>query len=99
MHLTGGCLYTHTPCSKTGRVPDILCIPRQGRIHLTGISQGGVACLLPPSVSPRRYEDVFDASQYMGLMVTLFVILFASHLMACSWYLIGIGESVGSDGE
>jgi hypothetical protein len=29
-----------------------------------------------------KYEDAFDASQYMGLMLTLFIILFMAHIMA-----------------
>ena len=29
-----------------------------------------------------KYEDAFDASQYMGLLLTLFIILFMAHIMA-----------------
>ena len=46
-----------------------------------------------------KYEDLFDANQYLGLMFTIFVILFAAHLMACSWYAIGLGETIGLGGE
>ena len=46
----------------------------------------------------KKYEDMFDANQYMGLLLTLFIIVFLAHLMACSWYSIGKGQSVGVGG-
>ena len=45
-----------------------------------------------------KYEDLFDANQYMGLALTLFVICFSAHLMACAWYSIGKGQTIDGDG-
>ena len=44
-----------------------------------------------------KYEDAFDANQYMGLIVTLFVILFASHMLACGWYIVGTSEQLAEE--
>ena len=46
-----------------------------------------------------KYEDVFDANMYLGMFATLFAIAFAAHLMACAWYVVGLGEEVHADGE
>ena len=45
-----------------------------------------------------KYEDQFDANQYLGLIFTLFIILFMAHMMACFWYLIGTGEQIDLQG-
>ena len=46
-----------------------------------------------------KYEDAFDANQYLGLFFTLCIIIFMAHLLACTWYMVGLGEQPGPDGE
>ena len=36
-----------------------------------------------------KYEDLMLVQQYQGVAVLTFAILFASHFLACFWYLIG----------
>ena len=36
-----------------------------------------------------KYQDSFDLAPVMSLVFTLFSILFAAHLMACVWWMIG----------
>lgn len=45
-----------------------------------------------------KYEDQFDANQYLGLAFTLFSIVFMAHMMACFWYMIGKGEQIDGAG-
>lgn len=46
-----------------------------------------------------KYEDAFDANQYLGLIFTVLTIAFLAHMLACVWYLVGLGTMVGGDGE
>ena len=36
-----------------------------------------------------KYEDQFDAAPFLGMVFTVFTILFAAHLLACFWFLAG----------
>ena len=36
-----------------------------------------------------KYQDTLDIQAYLGLIITMFMILFAAHMMACFWYLVG----------
>jgi CRP-like cAMP-binding protein len=50
----------------------------------------------------QQYQDVFDITAYLGLIMTMFGIFFAMHMMSCFWYLVGTagGERklLGADG-
>ena len=46
-----------------------------------------------------KYEDSFDANQYLGLLFTLFTIIFMAHMMACFWYMVGKGEQIDGAGN
>eukprot|EP01043_Picozoa_sp_COSAG02_P053531 COSAG02_NODE_5923_length_3939_cov_1.522135_4_plen_473_part_01 len=46
-----------------------------------------------------KYEDQFDANQYLGLVATLFSIVFMAHMMACFWYMVGSGEQIDGAGD
>ena len=39
-----------------------------------------------------KYEDLMLVQQYQGVAVLAFAILFASHFLACFWYLIGTSK-------
>lgn len=40
----------------------------------------------------KKYEDQFDANQYLGMIFTLIVIVFMGHILGCFFFLVGTGE-------
>ena len=46
-----------------------------------------------------KYEDSFDANQYLGLLFTVATIVFMAHMMACFWYMVGKGEQIDGAGN
>ena len=40
----------------------------------------------------QKYQDTFDLQPYIGLIMTFGTIVFAAHMMACFWYLVGSSQ-------
>ena len=47
----------------------------------------------------KKYEDQFDANQYLGMLFTLLIIFFMGHILGCFFFLVGTGEIVQCTGD
>ena len=79
--------------TESGQVPSTTPSSARGPKTIRLLRLGKLLRLARLKRMFQKYQDTFDFAPYLRLVLTVFVILFASHLMSCIWYMIGIQSS------